>query len=215
MKIFEEQLLRLKQIAKLTADQDVAALLGMTKEAFFQRKKRDAFPEDKLWALAKQRPELVIDAAYVLTGQHSQDHVRAKLSQVGARIRKVRGTRTVAQFAEQIGTTAKVVSKVEAGEEWISNELLTRIIEHEKLSPMWLLSGEESAAVGELTHMEKVLITNYRAASAEGQKALEVQAAFFAGNNVEAKTPAPAAPAFEIDLVADYKGNKKPIKGKA
>lgn len=68
MKNFDEQLLRLKQGVKLTADQDVAAMLGMKKEALFQRKKRDAFPDDKVWALATQRPDLQLDVAYILTG---------------------------------------------------------------------------------------------------------------------------------------------------
>jgi transcriptional regulator with XRE-family HTH domain len=208
MKNFDEQLLRLKQMVKLTADKDVAGLLGMTKAAFSDRKKRGAFPEDKLGALAAQRPELLIDVNYVLTGRRSQEHTLARLSQAGGRIRKVRGTRTVAEFAAQIGTTAEAVSKVEAGEEWLSNELLGRIIEHEKLSPMWLLSGEELVLEGELSHMEKVLITNYRAASAEGKKALEVQAAFFATNNATATNRAHPEPEIAVMKVAKKRAKK-------
>ena len=68
MKKFDEQLLRLKQVVKLAEDQDVAVLLGMSKAAFSDRKKRDAFPDDKLAALAVRRPELGIDVSYVLTG---------------------------------------------------------------------------------------------------------------------------------------------------
>lgn len=73
MKIFDEQLLRLKQAAGMTADQDVAALLGMTKAAFFQRKSRNAFPEEKLLALSARRPELGLDVTYVMTGQRPED----------------------------------------------------------------------------------------------------------------------------------------------
>lgn len=74
MKNFDEQLLRLKQAVKLTDDQDVAALLGMTKAAFSGRKKRGVFPEDKLFALATRRPEMQLDAIYILTGTHAATH---------------------------------------------------------------------------------------------------------------------------------------------
>lgn len=88
MKTFDEQLLRLKQVVKVTADQEVAALLGMTKAAFSERKKRGAFPEDKLWALATQRPDLDLDALYILNGidtaamarlQAKQDRITAEV----------------------------------------------------------------------------------------------------------------------------------------
>lgn len=78
MKIFDEQLLRLKQAVGMTADQDVAALLGMTKAAFFQRKSRNAFPEEKLLALSARRPELGLDVTYVMTGQRPEDVQRHK-----------------------------------------------------------------------------------------------------------------------------------------
>lgn len=71
MKIFDASLLRLKQATKVTSDQEVAELLGMTKAALSDRKRRDAFPADKLRALAQQRPELGIDVDYVLTGVSS------------------------------------------------------------------------------------------------------------------------------------------------
>lgn len=76
MNKFESQLLRLKQTVGITADQDVAALLGMSKAAFSDRKKREAFPDDKLGALAAKRPDLHIDVAYVLTGERLSDRQR-------------------------------------------------------------------------------------------------------------------------------------------
>lgn len=68
MKKFDEQLLRLKAELKETEDQAIAAYLGLTKAAFSDRKRRDAFPADKLRALAQLRPDLNIDVDYVLTG---------------------------------------------------------------------------------------------------------------------------------------------------
>ena len=70
MKEFEKILLRMKQAAGVRTDREVADLLGMTVKAFTSRKLRDSFPEDKLLALTARRPELGIDANYVLTGEY-------------------------------------------------------------------------------------------------------------------------------------------------
>jgi transcriptional regulator with XRE-family HTH domain len=68
LRLFDQKLLRLKHATGLTEDQDVAELLGMSRAAFSARKKRDAFPDDKVYALAAQRPEIGIDVDQVLTG---------------------------------------------------------------------------------------------------------------------------------------------------
>ncbi|PZP64197.1 MAG: hypothetical protein DI597_00860 [Pseudoxanthomonas spadix] len=68
MRLFDEQLLRLKQVLGLVEDQAVASALGMSKAAFADRKKRGSFPEDKLKALAADKPDLRLDVKYVLTG---------------------------------------------------------------------------------------------------------------------------------------------------
>lgn len=65
---FEQVLLRLKEQLHLQADKEVAAALGMSPTAFNDRKKRDAFPEDKLLALSVKKPELQLDVTYTLTG---------------------------------------------------------------------------------------------------------------------------------------------------
>ncbi|MEF2116097.1 helix-turn-helix domain-containing protein [Pseudomonas aeruginosa] len=69
MKLFDQQLMRLKSMLGVTGDQDVAALLDMSKAAFSDRKKRDSFPEEKLRALVQRRPDLPIDVDYVLRGE--------------------------------------------------------------------------------------------------------------------------------------------------
>lgn len=79
MKQFDQQLMRLKSLLGVTGDQDVAALLDMSKAAFSDRKKRDSFPEEKLRALAQRRPDLPIDVEYVLRGEtarmrYDRDH---------------------------------------------------------------------------------------------------------------------------------------------
>lgn len=70
MNFFEEATLRLKQQLRVIEDKQAAEALGMTGNAWTQRKRRGAFPEKELRALAQQRPELDIDVEYVLTGEH-------------------------------------------------------------------------------------------------------------------------------------------------
>ena len=59
---------RLKESLGLDKDQEVAELLGLSAAAFSDRKRRGAFPTDKLFALIATRPELNIDVGYVLSG---------------------------------------------------------------------------------------------------------------------------------------------------
>lgn len=68
---FEQRLLRLKQALQVSEDQEVAVALGMTRAALSDRKRRGAFPEDKLLALATRRPELNLDTHYVLSGERA------------------------------------------------------------------------------------------------------------------------------------------------
>lgn len=68
MNFFTECLNRLKPILRVSKDQEVAALLGLSKTAFSERKKRGSFPDRELRALARARPDLNIDVHYVLTG---------------------------------------------------------------------------------------------------------------------------------------------------
>lgn len=68
MDFFSDALARLKHELRVSKDQEVAALLGLGKTAFSERKKRGSFPHKELLVLAEERPELGIDVNYVLTG---------------------------------------------------------------------------------------------------------------------------------------------------
>lgn len=74
--LFEAALLRLKGALQVTTDKEVAELLGMSPNALNERKRRDAFPEDKVRALAAR---LHFDADYVITGvaQAAQELIEA------------------------------------------------------------------------------------------------------------------------------------------
>jgi hypothetical protein len=71
MNIFSDALDRLKHELRVSKDQEVAVMLGFSKTAFSERKKRGAFPDREVRALAANRPELKLDAEYICTGQHS------------------------------------------------------------------------------------------------------------------------------------------------
>lgn len=86
--VFDQQLLRLKSALGVTADQEVAEALGLSKAALSDRKRRGAFPEDKLWALAQRRPELQINPFWVLSGQ-AEEVLQATARVVTAQMRTV------------------------------------------------------------------------------------------------------------------------------
>ncbi|MBF1164463.1 MAG: helix-turn-helix domain-containing protein [Dechloromonas agitata] len=73
MREFDRQLIRLKEALGVTEDQDVANALGLSKAALSDRKKRGAFPDDKLLALIAKRPDLRLDFDYITIGRHSSE----------------------------------------------------------------------------------------------------------------------------------------------
>ncbi|MGH1447904.1 MAG: hypothetical protein ACRBBM_00565 [Pseudomonadaceae bacterium] len=73
MDSFDKILLRFKEVLGVHADKEVASLLDMKPTAFNARKKRAAFPEEKLYALAARRPDLVIPVEYILTGKTAME----------------------------------------------------------------------------------------------------------------------------------------------
>lgn len=65
---FELALLRLKLALGVRNNFEVAQFIGMSAQAFSERRRRHAFPEKDLRAAVQQRPDLAIDVDYVLTG---------------------------------------------------------------------------------------------------------------------------------------------------
>jgi hypothetical protein len=92
---FDQKMLRLKQCLNVTTDKDVAEVLGMSKSALAERKRREAFPERVVRALAQERPELGIDVLYVLTGERdyllaeTQDQFISRMQSINATARIV------------------------------------------------------------------------------------------------------------------------------
>lgn len=101
MSDFEKTLLRLKERLGITSDKGVAELLGMGEKALNARKRRGSFPEEKLKALALDRPELHLDVKYVLTGRSDElDRRMAAIktaTQIAASVREDEGRYEVQQ----------------------------------------------------------------------------------------------------------------------
>lgn len=68
MKNFTDIVNRLKTVLSVTMDKDVAEILGMSKSAFAERKRRGVFPENALRLLELERPDLKLDINYILSG---------------------------------------------------------------------------------------------------------------------------------------------------
>lgn len=84
---FLSQVLRLKEALRVESDKEAAETLGIKPTTFNEKKRRGAFPEKELRALAQQRPELGINVEYVLTGgrlsarQHSNQEKARQFTQ--------------------------------------------------------------------------------------------------------------------------------------
>ena len=86
---FPGKLARLKESLGVDEDQEAAAALGMTKAALSARKQRDAFPDERVLQLVAARPDLGLDAVYILTGDRAligaaRDHLQSTAKVVGS-----------------------------------------------------------------------------------------------------------------------------------
>jgi len=78
--LFLATLNRLKESIDASKDKEVAEALGLSDKALNARKTRNSFPELEVVALLARRPELNLDATYVLTGERVSDWQRNQLA---------------------------------------------------------------------------------------------------------------------------------------
>jgi len=179
---FEEQIARLKSQLRVKEDQEVADLLGMSKAAFSARKTRGSFPEDKVRALAQQRPELGIDVDYVLTGRALGQRALEAAAGLPGRLRMLREVEGLGAVLKASGATPEQWVKWEAAEfvPKLPPGTLQRLVDAFDIdAAAFLLGKPEALAVFESD--ESILLRNYRACSPADQDALRHQAAFLAG----------------------------------
>lgn len=136
MDFFPEVLTRLKHALRVSKDQEVAQALELSKTAFSERKKRGAFPEKELRALAAKRPELGLDMNYILTGiegsaQALLDAKQARIARVvdaGMSFEEVRAMEKASDPASIEAITA-LLYECRATELAAVHQLLTNIVE--------------------------------------------------------------------------------------
>lgn len=181
MDSFLECVARLKRALGVSKDIEVAELLGFSKAAFSERKRRDAFPDRELRALAAKRPDLRIDVDFVLTGESSKQTAERMLANFGPRLKEIRGDRTPAAFAKLLGITVKDVAALEGGQRRPTTQEVIRLQEaHPDRSVNWLFGGDAPRLDRALDDLEVILVQNYRASAPEAREALRQQAAFYA-----------------------------------
>lgn len=165
MDFFPEVLTRLKHALRVSKDQEVAQALDLSKTAFSERKKRGAFPEKELRALAAKRPELGIDVDYVLTGKYKAAQ-GPSAEQFGAwlRMERVRLAFDEEEFADVAGISLAQYRAIEAGQAEADNAIKAALYQVEKIDPSFLMTGTRIApAAFELQGQEHRILHVYRA----------------------------------------------------
>lgn len=109
---FLQTLLRLKAQLGVEKDQHVATLLGISKTAFAERKKRGAFPVSEVVALAIVRADL--DLNFIFTGHRYGESNDLTVDQVKANFLHLGITFT--RWAEENGYTRNEVYRVLNGQ---------------------------------------------------------------------------------------------------
>lgn len=184
MNNFSDCLLRLKKALGVSKDIEIAEQLGLSKTAFAERKRRGAFPDRELRALVLKRPELRIDADYVLTGVSAKTKANQMLQNFGPRLVEVRGDRTPVAFAKQIGVSVKDLLMLEAGQRPPTTDEVLRLQKaHPHKSAIWLFGGDAPKLDQQLDDLEVIFLENYRACTDDAKEALRQQAAFYASLN--------------------------------
>lgn len=97
-------------------------------------------------------------------------------TEIGERIKQVRGALNQRDFAERLGVSKGSISQVEQGKAMPGGEFLLRINQEFGVDVTWLLTGMSSNAVPAAVPMGKrqaALLDNYEHLSEEDKKALE------------------------------------------
>lgn len=100
----------------------------------------------------------------------------------GLRMRDLRGTRTLGEFAEDIGIGKTTLIRYESGERLPDLGVIYNVLEeHPNVSAQWLLYGDETSGgiPVELPPDERALLENYRRCTKVSQRMLLQTSAMF------------------------------------
>ncbi|MFZ5659172.1 MAG: helix-turn-helix domain-containing protein [Pseudomonadota bacterium] len=139
---------------------------------------------------------------------------------VGDRIKRVRGSMGVGDFAAALNVNRKTVTRWEANEALPDGASLLALFNRFGANPAWVLTGLGEAPP--LAPDEAALLDNYRHASPEGQKTIREVGSAFAqsclqpkavsdqgGNHVQQNFQAPVGQVAGRDIVNKKSGRKR------
>lgn len=161
---------------------DLAARIGLSRKSQVNYESGAREPDAGYLA---RLSELGADVNFIVTGAPAAGAVQrtaaSPLDNFGARLREVRGERTGAAFAAEVGISAQETAALEANEARPSHDVFKRIIAtHHEQSPAYLAGTSPAVSVQQVSELEAILVHNYRAASAEGKESIRRLAAFSA-----------------------------------
>ena len=79
--------------------------------------------------------------------------------EIGKRIKKIRQNKSMKQeeFGALIGSNRSVISRLESGRQQIDQEILMKFWTTLKISPHWLITGEDPGGVAEVAKLKSDL----------------------------------------------------------
>ncbi len=79
--------------------------------------------------------------------------------EIGKRIKKIRQNKSMKQeeFGALIGSNRSVISRLESGRQQIDQEILMKFWTTLKVSPHWLITGEDPGGVAEVSKLKSDL----------------------------------------------------------
>lgn len=122
-------ILRLMQLKGFTQEFQVAELLGYSRTAFSQRKKRGSIPVDKIAIICDQEGW---DLKWILYGGGEGKRIQAYRMSLRSK---------VGEFAKSIGIQTGSLLDIENQKVQPSTELIEAIIKHTDICPEWLSAG--------------------------------------------------------------------------
>lgn len=109
---------------------------------------------------------------------------------IGDRIKKVRGTLGVGEFAEVLGVNRKTVTRWEADDALPDGGSLLALLQHFSANPGWVLTGDGGAPA--LEAAEQLLVENYRRCTGPAKANLVQTSALLAAGLGEAEASKPS-----------------------
>lgn len=102
-------------------------------------------------------------------------------TEIGERIKTIRGSQTQQEFADLIGVGRTTLIRYEAGERMPDAEFLIKLNVLYSIQPLWLLTGKGDDVLGvKLKPDEAAFLDNYRHSPKDAQESMKTMCAALA-----------------------------------